>query len=74
MMTAGMQTKDGKSHWTTTCLNCGQCEKKCPQGIKIREEFKHVHKDLEGIGTKIIAYIARGIMNKGKQNSEIKNI
>lgn len=62
---AGVQTEDGKPHWTSTCLNCGQCEKKCPQGIKVREEFKHVQRDLEGAGIKATASIARRIMNRG---------
>lgn len=63
---AGVRTEDGKPHWTSTCLNCGQCEKKCPQGIKIREEFKHVQRDLEGAGIKATANIARRIMNREK--------
>ncbi|HOM27175.1 MAG TPA: aldo/keto reductase [bacterium] len=26
------------------CIECGQCEEKCPQKIKIREEIKKIHK------------------------------
>jgi predicted aldo/keto reductase-like oxidoreductase len=63
---ACIQTKDGKPHWTKACLNCGQCEKKCPQGIKIRETFKLVQKDLEGPGIRLLANIARGVMNRRK--------
>lgn len=54
---AGVRTEDGKPHWTSTCLNCGQCEKKCPQGIKVREEFKHVQRNLEGAGIKATALL-----------------
>jgi predicted aldo/keto reductase-like oxidoreductase len=68
-----IQTKDGKSHWTNTCLNCGQCEKKCPQGIKIREAFKMVQKNLEGPGIKLLAKIARGVMGRRKKNSTAKS-
>ena len=30
------------------CVECGLCEKHCPQGIKIRQELKHARKYLEG--------------------------
>ena len=63
---AGVLPKDGKPHWTNVCTNCGQCEKKCPQGIKIRDAFKFVQKDLEGRCTKTLAMIARSIMNRRK--------
>jgi predicted aldo/keto reductase-like oxidoreductase len=64
MLSAGVQTKDGKPHWTNTCINCGQCEKKCPQALKIREAFKLVQRDLERPSTKLLAKIARGFMNR----------
>ena len=60
---AGVRMQDGRPHWTSTCLNCGQCERRCPQNIKIREEFKHVQKDLEGGAVKAIAAVARRVMN-----------
>jgi predicted aldo/keto reductase-like oxidoreductase len=66
ILNACINTKDGKPHWTNICLNCGQCEKKCPQGIKIREAFKLVQKDLEGLGTRAIAKIAKIVMNRRK--------
>ncbi|GAA0742709.1 aldo/keto reductase [Clostridium oceanicum] len=64
MIYAGVQTKDGKSHWTSSCLDCGKCEKACPQGIKIREKFKDVERDLESIAVKGVAKVARKIMRK----------
>ncbi len=33
--------KEGKA-LSDACLNCGKCEKKCPQHLKIREELKRV--------------------------------
>lgn len=30
----------------TACVECGKCEKVCPQSIKIREVLKDAHKDL----------------------------
>jgi predicted aldo/keto reductase-like oxidoreductase len=61
-----INTKDGKPHWTTTCLNCGQCEKKCPQKIEIRKAFKHVQKDLEGPISRVLANIAKAVTNRRK--------
>ena len=38
--------KDSTS--AANCVECGLCEKHCPQGIKIRQELKHARKELEG--------------------------
>ena len=35
------------------CINCGQCEKKCPQHLPIREELKRVAAVCEGIKREI---------------------
>ncbi len=67
MIFAGIQTQDGKPHWTSACINCGKCEKACPQNIKIREVFKQVQKDLEGPGVKTIARVANRIAHRGKK-------
>lgn len=64
MIYAGLLTDDKKPHWTSSCIDCGKCEKACPQSIKIRQEFKHVQKHLEGPFMKTAAAIARPIVNK----------
>ncbi len=65
----GIQTKDGKPHWTSTCTNCGLCERKCPQFIPVREKFKLVQRDLEKPVVKIIASAGRKVMNGKKRGN-----
>ena len=36
-----------------TCIQCGKCEKHCPQGIPIREKLKEAKKELETPAFKI---------------------
>lgn len=64
----GVQTPDGKPHWTDSCINCGKCESRCPQDIPVRDIFRRVQKDLEGPGVKAIASAARFFM-RGKQGN-----
>ena len=69
ILNAGIHVKDGKPHWTKNCINCGKCEKICPQGIKIREVFKHVQKDLEGPIMRAMAKIFRVFINRGNREN-----
>jgi len=61
-MHLGIQTDDGKPHWTTDCIDCGACEEKCPQNIPVRQVFKQVQNDLEGPSTKALAGVARMVL------------
>ncbi|MCM8762631.1 MAG: aldo/keto reductase [Candidatus Omnitrophica bacterium] len=36
--------KDDKRQKADACKECGKCEEKCPQGIKIKENLKKIHK------------------------------
>jgi len=45
--------------YASTCIGCGACEKKCPQGIKIRDELKRVKRRLQIPGTSIANRVMR---------------
>ncbi len=46
------------------CIDCGKCEKHCPQHIEIRKELKNVTRDLEGIFDKPLLWAAKRVMKK----------
>ena len=63
----GVQTPDGQPHWTSSCLDCGKCEDKCPQHIPIRDKFTLVQRDLEGPLVKGVAWLGRRVLGGGKK-------
>lgn len=48
--------------YASLCVECGACERKCPQHIKIRKELKGVRKRLEGIPFTVARVVASKIM------------
>ena len=64
---AGAKTEDGKPHWTTSCIDCGKCEKACPQNIEVRKEFEKVRRHMENAGARLFAAFARPLVGTKKR-------
>lgn len=53
--------------YASLCMQCGKCEKLCPQHIPIREQLKNVARELEGPLMKPLLYLGRhGLAFMGK--------
>ena len=64
----------GSSGAASLCNECGVCEGKCPQNIKIRKELKNVKKEFDGFMLKPVMFAAKMAMKrsgkKGKKQRE----
>ncbi len=53
--------------FATQCIQCGKCEKHCPQGIPIREKLREADKALRPLPFKIGISLARKFMTRGSK-------
>jgi len=60
MQTLGVLSK--KPAYASLCVECGKCEKHCPQHIEIRKELKQVTKEMEGPFFRPIVAVARKVL------------
>jgi len=68
--TGGMS--DGKGSSGKNCVQCGKCEKHCPQGIAIADELRKVTRKMEPFWFPAAAGIVRGVMNGQRKKDEKK--
>ncbi len=47
-LTIGMRPENNKINYARNCIECGKCEKVCPQNIDIINQLKNVSNELEG--------------------------
>ncbi len=64
-LTIGVRPENNKINYARNCIECGKCEKVCPQNIDIIDQLKNVSKELEGPLTRF-GYSVIKAFNKNK--------
>jgi predicted aldo/keto reductase-like oxidoreductase len=55
-------TLRGDKTCASKCIECGACERHCPQGIEIRKELKNVKRRMENPFFRIAAWGMKFVM------------
>lgn len=53
------------NHEASLCVQCGACERHCPQHIAIRQSLKDVQKHMEGFPYKPMRFIVKKLLRRG---------
>jgi predicted aldo/keto reductase-like oxidoreductase len=64
----------GTPSYASLCMDCGKCEKHCPQSLPIRKHLKEVANDMEGLYFKPAIYMIRGYFTIRKKLRRGKKI
>ena len=59
--------------FATRCVGCGKCERRCPQGIPIREKLKEADRALRPLPYRIGFAAIRAYLYRGRKTGEQKN-
>ena len=56
-----------ESAFSTACIECGKCEKHCPQNIPIRQMIKSAGREVSPWYMKAAITVARKVLVRGKR-------
>lgn len=64
MYEMGMGGLSSEPARASQCINCGKCEKHCPQHIEIRKELKNVSSEFDDLTGKVLNWVAKRMLNR----------